>query len=625
MHLASDCPARPPGARPPPTLRGPMRLPTGLARVGVLVTTAALLVGGALGPTPASAGTTTAAPVPKARAFVGTVADDFPRWERESSCSPIEKPGAAALRKLLRKTYGKTIGSSTVRACSKADSGHEEGRAVDWMTNVRVPAQKALAEAFVAWLQAPDANGNAAAMARRLGIEYVIWNNRTWRTYDTARGWTEYAGCLAKKKRKKKFDNTCHRTHVHISLSWDGAYQRTSYYSRYVACPWFPTRAPAPALPVDGLDFVAVPPVRLLATATGTGTTNGLGTPTQPCRARGGARYDLPVLGREGLPTSGIAAVVLRVGLVTPDSATTLRVWPTGGPLPVDPIAAANPGQPAALVTVPLGTGGMVSLQHSGGMSHLSADVVGYYLSPGLVGDRFHAVSPTRLVSARTVAPGGTVSLDLAGATGLPQVHAGLLSVTAARSTAAGGVTAYAPDSAIPPMPALEFAAGDTVTGSVLARTGPEGSALLRNTSKSPVTLTVDLQGVYAPAAEPGGLQFVPVRQARLVNTLKKTGIAHRLTAGVTETFASVGRGGVPATGVGALLLYGMAVKPAVNTSTTLWTDGLALPGVRQLSPRTARPTGDMLAVRPGATGRVAVRNQAGTSDLVVDVAGYFR
>jgi hypothetical protein len=470
-----------------------MRLPTGLTRVAVPLLAGALLGAAAVVPPAAAAGQTVSGPVPKARTF-GAVADDQPRWERENTCSHTEKPGAAALRKLLRRTYGKAIASSTLRACSRADSGHEEGRAVDWMTSVRVPAQKALAESFLAWLQAPDAFGNADAMARRLGVEYVIWNNRTWRAYDPARGWTGYAGCLKKKKRKKRFDNACHRTHVHISLSWDGAYERTSYFTGYIACPSFPVQspAPAPAPPVAGLDFVAVPPVRIL------GTLMGTGTPTGPCRVRGGGRFDLTVLGRGGLPATGVAAVMLRVGLLKADASTSVRVWPAGDVMPTDPVATANPGQAAALVTVAVGASGLVSLQHSAGMSHLTADVVGYYLSPGLVGDHFYPVPPTRLVSARTVAPGGTVSLDLSGSTGVPDVHAGLLSVTVV-GAAAGGITAYAPDSAIPPMPALAFAAGETVTGAVLARTGP-GGALLLNTSKSPVTLTVDVQGVFAPA-----------------------------------------------------------------------------------------------------------------------------
>jgi hypothetical protein len=120
-------------------------------------------------------------------------------------------------------------------------------------------------------------------------------------------------------------------------------------------------------------------------------------------------------------------------------------------------------------------------------------------------------------------------------------------------------------------------------------------------------------------------LQFVPVAQARLVNTLKKLGIKTALTAGRTESFATLGHRGVPTSGVAAVLLYGMVVKAVANTTTTLWADGAVMPTIRQLSPRAARPSGDMVAVQPGASGRVAVRSQAGTTDLVVDVAGYFR
>ena len=118
----------------------------------------------------AQAGPASAAAVaPTAVKSFGIGIDAFPRWERESSCSPTEKPGPKYLRRLLLATYG-PISSNIVRPCTAADSGHEEGRALDWMTNVRVPEQKAMADAFVAWLQAPDGFGNPEAMARRLGI-----------------------------------------------------------------------------------------------------------------------------------------------------------------------------------------------------------------------------------------------------------------------------------------------------------------------------------------------------------------------------------------------------------------------------------------------------------------------
>ncbi len=340
------------------------------------------------------AGPATAAAVPATAKSFGLSIDAYPTWQRESSCSPTEKPGPRYLRTLLVATYG-PVGSNIVRPCTRSDSGHEEGRALDWMTSVRVPAQKEMAETFIAWLQAPDAFGNPAAMARRLGISYVIWNNQTWRAYDPARGWTDYNGCRAKKKAKRALDNTCHRTHVHISFTWDGALKRTSYYTGYVACPTPLPVVPLPVVPavppLPGMPVPVVPPpvpappvtgpvlplapTRLLGTKAGTGSDAG------PCRVHPDVRLDLHVLGSGGVPATGVAAVVLRVQLVGPDAPATLRVWPAGSLPPLETVPLDVTGR-VAVVTVPVGTAGSVSLQLGGAMAHLRADVLGYVAAP---------------------------------------------------------------------------------------------------------------------------------------------------------------------------------------------------------------------------------------------------
>lgn len=369
---------------------------TRVGRLTSAAVTAALVIGAAVmaGPADPAAATTV---TPTARDFSAAI-DALPTWERESGCSPTEKPGARYLRRLLLTTYGQ-ISSNIVRACSGADSGHEEGRALDWMTSARVPAQKEIAEAFVAWLQAPDGFGNPEAMARRLGISYVIWNSRTWRAYDPDRGWTEYSRCLHKKMKKRAFDNTCHRTHVHISFSWDGALKRTSFYTGFVACPesvpvvqppvlglppYGGGQVPPPGLPpssttvdVDPVTgpVVALPAARILNTAHGRGTAAG------PCRVHPGVPFDLPVLGVGGVPVSGVAAVQLKVRLGRPDAPAELRAWPTGTPETADAVAMDETGR-VAVVTVPVGASGQVTLALDGAMAHLRADVLGYVPAP---------------------------------------------------------------------------------------------------------------------------------------------------------------------------------------------------------------------------------------------------
>jgi hypothetical protein len=73
------------------------------------------------------------------------------------------------------------------------------------------------------WLLAPDELGNDGAMARRLGVMYVIWDSRIWRSYQAARGWQPYSGASP------------HTDHVHLSFSWAGALGETSYWSGKVS------------------------------------------------------------------------------------------------------------------------------------------------------------------------------------------------------------------------------------------------------------------------------------------------------------------------------------------------------------------------------------------------------
>ena len=121
----------------------------------------------------------------------------------------------------------------SLRPCGSGTSEHYDGRAIDWMVSAAVPWQKTDATDLIGWLLAKDKYGHAFAMARRLGIMYLIFNNRIWGAWDGK--WEEYNGCLAASMQADQYDNTCHRTHVHISLSWKGAFGVTSFWDGTVA------------------------------------------------------------------------------------------------------------------------------------------------------------------------------------------------------------------------------------------------------------------------------------------------------------------------------------------------------------------------------------------------------
>ncbi len=140
--------------------------------------------------------------------------DVQPSYSAQTSCDPFAKPGATAFGDLMLATYH--TGSYGISRLCHLDgtSEHKDGRAIDWMLSVDDPAQKAVADAALAWLTADN-----GANARRLGVMYLIWNRQMWRAYAPERGWQPYTG------------SSPHTDHIHTSLTWDGAMKRTSWWT----------------------------------------------------------------------------------------------------------------------------------------------------------------------------------------------------------------------------------------------------------------------------------------------------------------------------------------------------------------------------------------------------------
>jgi hypothetical protein len=159
----------------------------------------------------------------------------------QSSCDPHNKPGSDALGRLLVATYPNTSYASAY-ACGTdgSVSEHYEGRAIDWMDTTRDSVHLAQANAVLKWLFATDSRGHKFAMARRLGVMYIVFDNRIWGAWDQT--WQPYSTCASHPQ--TSWDSTCHRNHMHISLSWTGALKETSFWSKRVpATDWGPCRA----------------------------------------------------------------------------------------------------------------------------------------------------------------------------------------------------------------------------------------------------------------------------------------------------------------------------------------------------------------------------------------------
>ena len=204
--------------------RGGIARPAGLFLLAsVLLLSAALVPAIALGDlhrNPANASSLLSEPI-----------EDL-RYDYAKRCLRNSQPGTRALEGWLERNWrGVSWG---IMRCEKLGphnfSLHSEGRALDWHLDAGVPAQRRAAMRLIDLLLAPDRDGNEAALARRMGVQGLIFNCHSWFGYGDRLG--RYSYCFGRNgKRRNHLDRTAaHMDHVHIELNWPGARKRTSFW-----------------------------------------------------------------------------------------------------------------------------------------------------------------------------------------------------------------------------------------------------------------------------------------------------------------------------------------------------------------------------------------------------------
>jgi hypothetical protein len=601
-----------------PAAARPLR-PT-VALVAAALLAALLPLAAALPSTAADTPTVQPAVVPTAPRAYSALIDGFASYQGQTTCTTSAKPGASKLASLLRTTYGGySIGIS--RSCSVGgQSEHKEGRALDWMVNAKVASQKARADAFLTWLLATDQYGNVAAMARRLGIMYIGWNDRFWRGYDVERGWTELKGCLTDPAKKAAgYDTYCHRNHVHISLTWEGAMGLTSFWTGSpLPGPCLTGWAPAPPAPVASGAMRLVPAVRVMDTASGQGL-------AEPCRLSAprwsGDRTELPVkvTGVGQVPATGVAAVVLRVQALrgsAPTSTVTVRATPSSVAVPV--VTRQKTQAVAGTVTSPVSPDGTVRLGLDLGTTDVRVDVLGW--APALTSPAASAV--TGLTPVRPVVAYGAFTaplaareartISLAGRAGVPLTGvAGLVVTVETRVTSRAAVLdVLSPGESIP-AGRLTTSTSERRSVSVLVPT-KDGRIVLRSASGVPIPFRVRVVGWFGTSA--GAPLVTQVNPRVVVNTQTGVGLPGTAPTRVGRTFALSAPAGIPAGSSAALVSLGVRASgttgPAVlrslwrghkvNSVSGAWTHGVLL------VPLDAGGTGT-LTLPAGAHARVTV------------------
>ncbi len=376
----------------------------------------------------------------------------------------------------------------------------------------------------------------------------------------------------------------------------------------------------------------AISTVPIVAADTIDGSFDGVG------RLSAGDTFDLVVVGRGGVPATGVDSVALNVTVTRPSATAFVTVWPTGSARPNASNLNVVRGQTVPnMVVVPVGVGGSVSLYTNGGATDLVVDVLGWFAAGG----GFVGLTPARVLDTRVdgqtidgsfagggaLAAGATFDLQVSGRAGVPLsgVGAVALNVTVTNPTAAVFVTAWPTGSARPNASNLNAVAGQTVPNMVMVPLGASGRVSLFVNAGS-ADMIVDVLGWF-----PTGVAFHGLTPARVLDTRadgETVDGAFRSTdalmGGATFDLSLAGRGGVPVSGVGAVALNVTVTNPTASAFVTVWPAGSVRPNASNVNVVRGGTVPNMVMVPVSTDGRVSLFVNAGSADVIVDVLGWF-
>lgn len=277
----------------------------------------------------------------------------------------------------------------------------------------------------------------------------------------------------------------------------------------------------------------------------------------------------------------------------------------------------------------------------------------------------YHPLSPYRVCDTRSAAVSGvtdactgatlgangnpgTLTLQVTGtnpsgngSAGIPAsgVTAVVLNVTAVHPTSAGYLTLYPTGTPQPLAANLNFTPGAVVPNLVTVAVPASGKVSIFEPFGS-VDVVVDVQGYYAPSTDTAGL-YNPVSPYRVCDTrtLAQSGITDVCTGsrlgaqGRSETLGlqvtgtnpgGTSSGGIPPSGVSAVVLNVTAVAPSDAGYLTVWPTGTAQPLAANLNFAAGEVVPNRIIVPVGTNGEVNFFNSTGTNDIVVDVTGWY-
>jgi hypothetical protein len=241
----------------------------------------------------------------------------------------------------------------------------------------------------------------------------------------------------------------------------------------------------------------------------------------------------------------------------------------------------------------------------------------------------FTPTTPQRLLDTRItgsrLGPGSTLNLAVAGGTtGAPAgASAVVLNVTVTNTTAASYLTAFPAGADRPLASNLNWVGGQTVPNLVTAPVGNSNQVSFFNGFGS-TDLVVDLEGYFAAPNGAAG-EFQPLAAVRVLDTRTGNGTpTAKLGPAKTLSLQITGRGGVPSSGVSAVVMNVTVTNPSAASFLTVFPTGAPAPLASNLNFTAGETVPNRVIVGVGASGQVSIFNALGSTDVIADVGGYF-
>jgi hypothetical protein len=369
-----------------------------------------------------------------------------------------------------------------------------------------------------------------------------------------------------------------------------------------------------------GPGFHGLTPARILDTRKGIG---GPGTKLGPGEAR-----TLKVTGVGGVPAAGVTAVAVNVTAVNGTATSRLTVWPGNVLRPEATSLSFGPVEARPnLDVVKVSADGTINYWNATGSVDVIMDVVGWYDLDGS-GGRFAGVEPARLLDTRKAGSGGAFGpaeqreLVVAGVGGVPtDATSVVLNLTVTNPTAASHLTVWPAGVPRPTASNLNYESDQTVPNLVVVKVGAGKKVSIFNNAGH-AHVIADVVGYFTGGPAEG--QLTAVAPVRLLDTKVGTGgPATPIGAGEVRTTKVAGVGSVPASAK-AVVVNVTATSPSADSHLTVWPAGAPKPPSSNLNMTAGQAASNLVMVKLGADGGLALRNNSGTAHLQVDVVGWY-